>query len=590
MQANHYIYCKNNKVRASFEFVLIILLWSLVCAGTSSAADLKPLPDYLIFLNPLPSGYHRGLILQIERPSEGSSYIKYLEAGKESWVASDNQDVSVGDIIDFPDKKPVKNLELKPLKMVLEEVIFTPEIKIVMKNKGQLKSLEEDYLLKSNAYFETLNYEKSLKELEKAIILNPKSEPAYSQRAWQYLSMIEDISFGIEDKDLEIKKIKNQQLCRSALEDYNIAISLNPTNAWYYTRRADILSDKAICGLSQLDEAVKAYEKAVKIDDSNADYYLKLGYLYKNTNQFTKQLESANKVISLDPKSEEGYYLLGLYYEQIKDNNRALNCIKNGLMNGSSPRRGIGLLMVIVDGNKMYKEGLQIITDLIKAKPNVPEFYSARAFIHENQKSYQKAIDDYSSVLRMGLNQEYNITFYYNKRANAYNMLGKKYEALNDFKKSCEIKDEGLCKDMIPIIEADIKRGDKWQFIGQTKSDTWYYDKEKVVRSPNELMTLWIRIEITNTEIYFKNVSSDRKKESKDLSYILVREEYDCRNEKSRALNVVKYTTEGNVIDSAEDLNSQFQIVIPDSIGFSAFKVACIDEKEKRNKNKSKKR
>lgn len=83
----------------------------------------------------------------------------------------------------------------------------------------------------------------------------------------------------------------------------NQCIAVNPSNPLYYCSLGDILVN-----LGQLQNAVKAYEKAVQCDHSGAGaYYNRLGNVLLKTGNFSQAIEAFHKAITYDPL--QPYYL-----------------------------------------------------------------------------------------------------------------------------------------------------------------------------------------------------------------------------------------------------------------------------------------
>ncbi|MEM7538995.1 MAG: hypothetical protein AAF639_42955 [Chloroflexota bacterium] len=70
-----------------------------------------------------------------------------------------------------------------------------------------------------------------------------------------------------------------------AAEEYRYAIELNPANAFILFGAASLygLPDEVI----SLDEAIQWMEEAIMLSPDNPDYYVRLGYLYKDASRMT---------------------------------------------------------------------------------------------------------------------------------------------------------------------------------------------------------------------------------------------------------------------------------------------------------------
>lgn len=83
----------------------------------------------------------------------------------------------------------------------------------------------------------------------------------------------------------------------------NKCIAVNPSNPLYYCSLGDIF-----VGLEKIQNALKAYEKAVQCDHSGAGaYYNRLGHALMKTDNFSQAVDAFNKAITFDPVRP--YYL-----------------------------------------------------------------------------------------------------------------------------------------------------------------------------------------------------------------------------------------------------------------------------------------
>jgi adenylate cyclase len=120
-------------------------------------------------------------------------------------------------------------------------------------------------------------YEEAIAAAERAVALNPNGADAYAQLA---------NSLDASDKTTE------------AIELYNKAIRLNPMPPSYYYH----LLGHASFGVGQLEEATRAYEKAIQLEPTNLFAHLGLtaAYIYMGFQEEARA--SAAEVLRLDPR------------------------------------------------------------------------------------------------------------------------------------------------------------------------------------------------------------------------------------------------------------------------------------------------
>jgi hypothetical protein len=59
------------------------------------------------------------------------TYLEVEEKGQKLWIAGLNIKLSKGDIVEFPDSKPIEKFESKTLKRTFDKIIFAESIRVV---------------------------------------------------------------------------------------------------------------------------------------------------------------------------------------------------------------------------------------------------------------------------------------------------------------------------------------------------------------------------------------------------------------------------------------------------------------------------
>lgn len=104
-----------------------------------------------------------------------------------------------------------------------------------------------------------------------------------------------------------------------ALEYYNNAISINPTNPEALYAKAKLLQD-----LSRMDEAVATYNQILKTDSTHVFSLYNLGAIELDQKKDVKKaLEYFTKAINANPKYGEAYFARGVCYQELNDKNNA---------------------------------------------------------------------------------------------------------------------------------------------------------------------------------------------------------------------------------------------------------------------------
>lgn len=95
--------------------------------GAPSGGD----PHANLRLKEIPAGTgHRGKVLQT-MDAGSYTYLEVDEKGQKLWIAALKTKLSKGDIVEFPDSKPMENFESKTLKRTFDKIFFAESIRVV---------------------------------------------------------------------------------------------------------------------------------------------------------------------------------------------------------------------------------------------------------------------------------------------------------------------------------------------------------------------------------------------------------------------------------------------------------------------------
>jgi tetratricopeptide (TPR) repeat protein len=146
----------------------------------------------------------------------------------------------------------------------------------------------EGYFNKGIIYKKLGNDTMAMKDITKAIELDPKNKYAYNSKG---------------DLEREFSK---------AIHDYSEAIKLD-TNYWepYWNR------GRMYFYLKLYDSTLADFDKAIKIEPNFAKSIYDRGIVYLTLNEFNKALTDFNVAILLDPDNANYYYNRGLAYYKI---------------------------------------------------------------------------------------------------------------------------------------------------------------------------------------------------------------------------------------------------------------------------------
>ncbi len=93
---------------------------------------------------------------------------------------------------------------------------------------------------------------------------------------------------------------------KKQLEDLKIKAEKNPDNIEALKDYGDFLA-----AAHQLDEAIKIYEKILKINPQNKETLFSISFIYYNKQEFDQAETFINKILKIDSKDHQALYNLG---------------------------------------------------------------------------------------------------------------------------------------------------------------------------------------------------------------------------------------------------------------------------------------
>lgn len=81
----------------------------------------------------------------------------------------------------------------------------------------------------------------------------------------------------------------------------------------------------------QTQPAKAAFEKAIRLDSDNPEYYYNLGILEKDIFLYTEAFRELEKTVSLDPTIYDAWYQLAVLYAYTKQESNALDCLEKAV-------------------------------------------------------------------------------------------------------------------------------------------------------------------------------------------------------------------------------------------------------------------
>jgi tetratricopeptide (TPR) repeat protein len=154
------------------------------------------------------------------------------------------------------------------------------------------------------------------------------------------------------------------------------AIALDPEYAMPYVVLAIINIGEFWVGTSKsqeqsLSDATEFLQKAIALDDSNAEAHSRLAFVYTFSEQKEKALEQAKKAVALDPNSSTAHYGMGKVLAFDFRNEEAIPEYKKAIrLNPFPPDSYFWSLGLAFADTGQYEEGIKWCERAIRQEPD----------------------------------------------------------------------------------------------------------------------------------------------------------------------------------------------------------------------------
>ncbi|ALQ70104.1 tetratricopeptide repeat protein [Bacillus thuringiensis] len=158
--------------------------------------------------------------------------------------------------------------------------------------------------------------------------------------------------------------------------------------------------------LNNLTEGVKAYTRAIEIDNNYVDAYVGRGYVYtlQLPDKESEGIADCTKVLELDPKNIIAYINRAYIYNQSKKYEKAIiDCTKAIEIDPENitPYGFRGNAYIGLDTKDGYEKAIRDYTYIINENKASGYTYKARGDAYSNLQDYNKAIVDYDMAIKL---------------------------------------------------------------------------------------------------------------------------------------------------------------------------------------------
>lgn len=280
--------------------------------------------------------------------------------------------------------------------------------------------------------------EKGLKLINKSIRMHPFDKRGYRIRAYYYLdkknynAALKNISRAIKNDQKDYRSYllrgvlnKRRKDYKKALKDFNKVLALNPDVPAALHHRASILireSDKT--------RALEDINSAIKINQDFYKHYTLRAAIYEELKKSEMALEDINKSIALKPNQNGAYLTRARIYKKQEKNNDALIDISKVIENHKSSYYAYNMRGNIYIKQEKWQKAYEDFCRSIDLNKNSSIAFNNRAYCSfKLETNYEEALNDVNKALSIKMKP-----IYLDTRAALYNVLGRKQEAVQDYR------------------------------------------------------------------------------------------------------------------------------------------------------------
>ena len=178
-------------------------------------------------------------------------------------------------------------------------------------------------------------------------------------------------------------------------------LTIDDGNASAYFTRA--------IGLLEQGDTIHAVSDLMQAVDKNQQYYeayVQLGELYSIKKDQTAVLY-LNNALKIRPQSREALYMLGLFYQETGQYEKAISSYRLLGKSDTAFREApynIGYICLVY--LKDFPRAVTFFTESLKKDPGYYQAYFNRGYAYELAGDYKKAYDDYQRSLKIEVNYD----------------------------------------------------------------------------------------------------------------------------------------------------------------------------------------
>ena len=276
----------------------------------------------------------------------------------------------------------------------------------------QNSNVSKEEISSQNKHSDSISIQLNSKELKWVngeLVGDPNNPELYNKRAKIYL--------GLEQLE-------------EALADCKLVLKLDSTEAAYYLTLIDVYFAQNNTRLAK--ETLLKVEKKFP---ENTETLLKLAELYYLVRQYQNAITYVNKALKIDESLAKGYYLKGSIYRESGDTSLAISSLETAIEQDNRFEDAFYDLGVVYAARK-NPLALQYYTNTLRINPDNQNALYARARYYQSSGETEKAIIEYKNMVSKVKSCD---QCYYNLGAIYFGLKNNPDLAIDYFTKAIEV-------------------------------------------------------------------------------------------------------------------------------------------------------
>lgn len=309
------------------------------------------------------------------------------------------------------------NEKISPDKQKNQTDTVVSELELLNRKVAESKGVAAPLLERAVYFAKNNRYNEALQDINGALDLDDKNPDVYAALSDVYMyegkmqRSLDAVKKAIElapgRADLEVKRARiflTMSDYKQTFDALREALRKNPDNA-----EAFFISGLANEEMGDTAKAIESYQKAVLKQQNHYESLKQLGILFaeKNDRMAIDYLRNAS---SIKPKNPEPLYILGMYYQETNEADKALAVYEEILLIDSTftlANYNKGYVYLVLKNE--YSSAIEAFNKVLLAENENADAIYNRGLAYEQLGEYEMARKDYEAVLRLRVNDEKTI-------------------------------------------------------------------------------------------------------------------------------------------------------------------------------------